>query len=106
VIGNRQVQQGDYVQPGTRLLTLVPLNSLYVTANFKETQTGRMTPGLRATVRVDAMKARTLTGAVESLTPGSGSQFSLLPFEPGTGNFTNRDPGQGTRSRGCRGGDE
>jgi membrane fusion protein, multidrug efflux system len=88
VVGNRQVQQGDYVQPGTRLLTLVPLNSLYVTANFKETQTGRMTPGLRATVHVDAMKARTLTGVVDSLAPGSGSQFSLLPFEPGTGNFT------------------
>jgi membrane fusion protein, multidrug efflux system len=88
VVGNRQVQQGDYVQPGSRLLTLVPLNALYVTANFKETQTGRMRPGQHATVRVDAISSKALTGVVESLAPGSGSQFALLPFEPGTGNFT------------------
>ncbi len=88
VIGNRQVQQGDYVQPGSRLLTLVPVRNLYVTANFKETQTARMRPGERATVRVDALPRRALTGVVESLAPGSGSEFSLLPFEPGTGNFT------------------
>jgi membrane fusion protein, multidrug efflux system len=88
VVGNRQVQQGDYVQPGSRLLTLVPLKALYVVANFKETQTGRMHPGQRATVRVDANSSLKLTGVVESLAPGSGSQFALLPFEPGTGNFT------------------
>ena len=88
VVGNRQVQQGDYVQPGTRLLTLVPLHGLYVTANFKETQTGKMRPGERATVKIDALPHHALTGIVESLAPGSGSQFSLLPFEPGTGNFT------------------
>jgi membrane fusion protein (multidrug efflux system) len=88
IVGNRQVQQGDYVQPGTRLLTLVPLNAFYVTANFKETQTGRMHPGQNATVRVDAISSAPLSGTVESLAPGSGSQFALLPFEPGTGNFT------------------
>jgi membrane fusion protein, multidrug efflux system len=88
VVGNRQVQQGDYVQPGTRLLLLVPLQALYVTANFKETQTGRIRVGQHATVRVDALSSERLTGIVESLAPGSGSQFSLLPFEPGTGNFT------------------
>jgi membrane fusion protein (multidrug efflux system) len=88
VVGNRQVQQGDYVQPGSRLLTLVPLHGLYVTANFKETQTARMRPGERATVKIDALPHQALTGVVESLAPGSGSQFSLLPFEPGTGNFT------------------
>jgi membrane fusion protein (multidrug efflux system) len=88
VVGNRQVQQGDYVQPGSRLLTLVPLNAVYVTAYFKETQTGRMHPGQHATVRVDAISSKALTGVVESLAPGSGSQFALLPFEPGTGNFT------------------
>jgi membrane fusion protein (multidrug efflux system) len=88
VIGNRQVQQGDYVQAGSRLLTLVPLHALYVTANFKETQTGRMLPGQRATVNVDALHGKPLTGVVDSLAPGSGSQFALLPFEPGTGNFT------------------
>ncbi len=88
VVGNRQVQQGDYVQPGSRLLTLVPLRGLYVTANFKETQTSRMHSGERATVRIDALPQHALTGVVESLAPGSGSQFALLPFEPGTGNFT------------------
>jgi membrane fusion protein (multidrug efflux system) len=88
VVGNRQVQEGDYVQPGSRLLTLVPLHAFYVTANFKETQTGRMHAGQRATVSVDAISSKPLTGVVESLAPGSGSQFALLPFEPGTGNFT------------------
>ena len=88
VVGNRQVQQGDYVQPGTRLLTLVPLHALYVTANFEETQTARMQVGQRASVQVDALSSHSLIGAVESLAPGSGSQFALLPFEPGTGNFT------------------
>ena len=88
VVGNRQVQQGDYVQPGTRLLTLVPLQALYVTANFKETQTARMRVGQRASVQVDALSSHPLSGVVESLAPGPGSQFALLPFEPGNGNFT------------------
>jgi len=66
----------------------VPMNALYVTANFKETQVTRMAPGQAATVSVDAFPDAALKGHVESLAPGSGSQFSLLPFEPGTGNFT------------------
>ena len=88
VVGDRQVEPGDYVQAGTRLMTVVPLNTVYVTANFKETQTARMTEGQAATVRVDALPGVTLHGHVESFAPGSGSQFALLPFEPGTGNFT------------------
>ncbi|HEX4181813.1 MAG TPA: HlyD family secretion protein, partial [Caulobacteraceae bacterium] len=88
VVGDRQVEPGDYVQPGTHLLTIVPLRALYVTANFKETQTGRMLAGQPADIRVDALSGATLKGHVESFAPGSGSQFSLLPFEPGVGNFT------------------
>ena len=88
VVGDRQVEPGDYVQPGTRLLTIVPLDSLYVTANFKETQTPRMRVGQRASIDIDALPGETLKGVVDSFAPGSGSQFSLLPFEPGTGNFT------------------
>jgi len=88
VVGNRQVQVGDFVQPGSRLLTLVPVKSLYVVANFKETQTKAMRPGQKAQVYVDALDGDALTGTVESFAPGSGSEFSLLPFEPGTGNFT------------------
>ena len=87
-VGNRQVRVGDYVQPGTRLLTLVPLHDLYVTANFKETQTARMHPGQAVTIRADALSGRDIHGRIESLAPGSGSSFALLPFEPGTGNFT------------------
>jgi membrane fusion protein (multidrug efflux system) len=88
VVGDRQVEPGDYVQPGTRLLSVVPLDELYVIANFKETQTARMVVGQSASISVDALPGQTLTGRVESFAPGSGSQFSLLPFEPGTGNFT------------------
>ena len=88
VVGDRQVEPGDYVQPGTRLLSVVPLDELYVIANFKETQTARMVVGQTASIAVDALPGQTLTGRVESFAPGSGSQFSLLPFEPGTGNFT------------------
>ncbi len=88
VVGDRQAEPGDFVQPGTRLMTIVPLGALYVTANFKETQVSRMIAGQPATMTVDALPGVTLKGEVESFAPGSGSQFSLLPFEPGTGNFT------------------
>ncbi|MBA8884101.1 HlyD family secretion protein [Dokdonella fugitiva] len=88
VVGDRQVEAGDYVQPGSRLMTIVPLEALYVVANFKETQTARMMVGQRARVAVDALPGETLAARIESFAPGSGSQFSLLPFEPGTGNFT------------------
>jgi membrane fusion protein (multidrug efflux system) len=88
VVGDRQVQEGDYLSPGTRLMTVAPMNALYVTANFKETQVARMLVGQPARVEVDALPGRALKGHVESFAPGTGSQFSLLPFEPGTGNFT------------------
>lgn len=88
VVGDRQAEPGDYVQPGSRLMTIVPMKALYVVANFKETQVARMLPGQEAVVRVDALGGKALKGHVESFAPGSGSQFSLLPFEPGTGNFT------------------
>ncbi len=88
VVADRQVEPGDYVQPGTRLMTVAPMRALYVTANFKETQVARMAPGQRVSIRVDALPGKVLTGRVDSLAPGTGSQFSLLPFEPGTGNFT------------------
>lgn len=88
VVGNRQVQRGDYVQPGSRLLTLVPLHNAYVTAFFKETQIRRMHRGQPVSIRVEALDGPALTGVVDSLAPGSGSTFALLPFEPGTGSFT------------------
>jgi membrane fusion protein (multidrug efflux system) len=88
VVADRQVNAGDYVAPGTRLLTLVPARGLHVIANFKETQTERMLPGQAAVVKVDAMPGVKLRAHVQSLAPGSGSEFALLPFEPGAGNFT------------------
>ncbi|MEK7456332.1 MAG: HlyD family secretion protein [Pseudomonadota bacterium] len=88
VVGNRSAQVGDYVQPGSRLLALVPLHDLYVTANFKETQTRHMRAGQAVSIEVDALHGAQLEGRVESFAPGSGSTFALLPFEPGTGNFT------------------
>lgn len=88
VVGDRRANPGDYVQPGTRLLTLVPMNTLYVTANFKETQTSRMLRGQPAKVRIDALPGVVFKARVDSFAPGSGSEFALLPFEPGTGNFT------------------
>lgn len=88
VVGNRQVQVGDYVQPGSRLLTLVPIGNLYVVAHFKETQTQHMRVGQEVDVAVDALDGAELTGTIDSFAPGSGSEFTLLPFEPGSGNFT------------------
>src|SRR5215471_18379511 len=88
VAGNRAGQVGQYVKAGTQLLSLVPLSRLYVTANFKETQLTRMRPGQIAEVSVDAYPDQTLEGQVESFAPGSGAQFSLLPPDNATGNFT------------------
>jgi membrane fusion protein (multidrug efflux system) len=88
VVGDRQAHVGDFVQPGSRLMTLVPMDRLYLTANFKETQTDRMLRGQAARVEVDALPGVTLRAHVESFAPGSGSEFALLPFEPGVGNFT------------------
>ena len=87
-IGDQTVRVGQFVQPGTRLMTLVPVGSLYITANFKETQIGRMRVGQPARIKVDAMPGMELNGRVESVAPGTGAQFSLLPPQNATGNFT------------------
>ena len=88
VAGNRAGQVGQYVKPGTQLLSLVPLSRVYVTANFKETQLTHMRPGQLAEVSVDAYPDLTLDGRIESFAPASGAQFSLLPPDNATGNFT------------------
>ncbi len=88
VVGNRAAELGEYVQPGTRLLALVPLASAYVDANFKETQLGSIKPGQKVDVAVDSLDGRIVQGSVVSLAPASGSQFSLLPPDNATGNFT------------------
>lgn len=88
VVGNRAVQVGQLVQAGTRLAAIVPLGAVYVDANYKETQLGRLRPGQKVQVFVDAYPDRDFTGTVASVSPASGSVFSLLPPENATGNFT------------------
>jgi membrane fusion protein (multidrug efflux system) len=88
VIGNRAVQVGDYVQTGQRLASLVPLDEVYVTANFKETQLVRLKPGQPVSIAADALPEHDIHGTVESFSPASGAVFSLLPPDNATGNFT------------------
>ena len=87
-VADIEANVGAMVQPGVTLMTIVGEAKPIITANFKETQIGRMRPGQPATVKIDALPGRVFTGHVDSLAPGSGSQFDLLPFEPGAGNFT------------------
>jgi membrane fusion protein (multidrug efflux system) len=88
VIGNRAMQTGDYVQTGQRLASLVPLDGVYIDANFKETQLARLQPGQKVAISVDALPDHDIQGYVESLSPASGAVFSLLPPDNATGNFT------------------
>jgi membrane fusion protein, multidrug efflux system len=86
-IGNRAVQPGDFVQPGQRLASLVPLDAVYIDANFKETQLATLRHGQPVSITVDAVPDRVFDGTVESVAPASGSVFSLLPPDNATGNF-------------------
>jgi membrane fusion protein, multidrug efflux system len=88
VVGAKSAQRGQFVQPAGRLLTLVALGSVFIEANFKETQLARLQPGQKATILVDACPDCSVEGRIESFAPASGSQFSLLPPENATGNFT------------------
>ncbi|MBX5131862.1 HlyD family secretion protein [Rhizobium lentis] len=88
IVGNRSVQEGDLVSPGQRLMALVPVRQLYIDANFKETQIQHLVPGSKVKVHVDAYDDHPIVGTVESISPASGSVFSLLPPENATGNFT------------------
>jgi membrane fusion protein (multidrug efflux system) len=88
IVGNRSVQEGDLVSPGQRLMALVPTRQLYIDANFKETQIQHLVPGSKVNVHVDAYSDYPVVGTVESISPASGSVFSMLPPENATGNFT------------------
>ncbi|HEY4203155.1 MAG TPA: HlyD family secretion protein [Devosiaceae bacterium] len=88
IVGNLAVQKGDFVSPGARLAALVPVKDLYVEANFKETQLAQLVPGEQVQIHVDALDDTPIIGTVQSLSPASGSVFSLLPAENATGNFT------------------
>jgi membrane fusion protein (multidrug efflux system) len=88
VVGERQVQQGDYVNIGSSLVNIVPLPNVYVIANYKETQLTRVKPGQPVEITIDTFPDQTLRGEVERVSPASGSQFALLPPDNATGNFT------------------
>ncbi len=87
-VGNKTVRQGQFVQAATRLMTLVPMQGLYIDANFKETQLGLMRIGQPVKVSVDALPGVEIPGRVTSVSPGTGAQFSVLPPQNATGNFT------------------
>ncbi|MGA2397349.1 MAG: HlyD family secretion protein [Steroidobacteraceae bacterium] len=87
-VGARSIRVGQYVQAGTQLMEIVPLSRTYVVANFKETQLTHMRAGQRARIAVDAFPQNELTARVASLAPASGLEFSLLPPDNATGNFT------------------
>lgn len=86
VVGRKSVELGTRVQPGQQLMAIIPLDDIWVTANFKETQLKRVSPGQRSTIHVDAL-GHDYEGYVESLPAATGSRFSLLPAENATGNY-------------------
>jgi len=87
VVSRKTVEPGQVIQPGQPLMTIVSLDPVWITANFKETQLEDMRPGQRVTVKVDAYGGTTLTGKIESIAAATGARFSLLPPENATGNF-------------------
>ncbi|WP_426612405.1 HlyD family secretion protein [Bradyrhizobium sp. McL0616] len=88
VVGERQVQPGDYVNIGTNLINVVPLPKVYVIANYKETQLTHVAPGQPVEITVDSFSREKLRGKVERIAPATGAQVALLPPDNATGNFT------------------
>lgn len=86
-IGSLAIQQGSRVSPQTRLMAIIPENSLYVQANFKETQIEKMHIGQKVKLKLDAYPSLNFTGKIESFSPASGATFSLMPPDNATGNF-------------------
>jgi membrane fusion protein (multidrug efflux system) len=88
VVGNKTVAVGDYLQPGAQIMAVVPLNQVYVIANYKETQITPVQPGQKVRLTVDGFPDLKVTGWVDSIYPASGQAFALLPPDNATGNFT------------------
>lgn len=87
-VGNRRARLGAYAAAGSQLISVVPAQGLWIDANFKEDQLARMQVGQRVSVRADILPGREFHGHIESLAPATGAQFSVLPAENATGNFT------------------
>jgi membrane fusion protein (multidrug efflux system) len=88
MVSERGVRDGQYVHAGTQVLSVVPLDNVWVVANYKETQLTHVAIGQRAEIRVDTFPGVVIKATVDSVAPASGSQFSLLPPDNATGNFT------------------
>lgn len=88
VVGQRKVRRQQYVMPGLPLLAVVPVAQAYVIANYKETQLQHMAPGQAVDIAVDSLSGQHWRGQIESIAPGSGAVFALLPPDNATGNFT------------------
>ena len=88
VVGNKTVALGDYLQPGTQVMAVVPLAQVYIVANYKETQVTHIRPGQPVRIHVDGFPALDVRGHVDSIFPASGQEFALLPPDNATGNFT------------------
>ena len=86
-ISKKSVEVGQLIQPGQALMALIPLDRVWITANFKETQVEHIRPGQRVTIRADAYGGKTFNGKVESLAAATGARFSLLPPDNSTGNY-------------------
>jgi membrane fusion protein (multidrug efflux system) len=87
IVSRKSIEVGQIVQPGQPLMAIIPLDTIWVTANFKETQLTNLRPGQKAVVTVDAYGGRQFTGHVESIAAATGARFSLLPPENATGNY-------------------
>jgi membrane fusion protein (multidrug efflux system) len=87
-VGARSLRVGQFVQAGTQLMAVVPLDAVYVVANFKETQLTHVRNGQPVEIRIDSFRGTKLKGHVDSLSPASGLEFALLPPDNATGNFT------------------
>jgi hypothetical protein len=90
MVSERGVRAGQYVHDGTQVISVVPLHNVWVVANYKETQLTHVKIGQRAEITVDTFPGVVVTGRVDSISPASGSQFTLLPPDNATGNFTTR----------------
>lgn len=88
VIAARNVERGQLVQAGQSLMSVVPLDEIWIVANFKETDLRDLKPGAPAEIEIDAYPGKRLSGQVESLSPATGARFALLPPDNATGNFT------------------
>jgi membrane fusion protein (multidrug efflux system) len=86
-ISKKSVEKGNQIQAGQPLMAIVPLNGIWITANYKETQITKIRPGQKVQIKIDAYPDKVFTGKVDSIMSGTGNVFSLFPPENATGNY-------------------